>query len=242
MTETAPKPNFAVRCVQKIAGVPKRFTAAFVLILPLFVLHLLPQRFESYCFNHNLDCTQGLFLENPPGPAPEALSPRSTLLAISLFIAAQMALFISFALLKERGAEVSAKKRAALHAAPILLSALFAVALFHQTIFVTMPLLMLVTALVFALALAAVPLIAQGFEEGKKALPAFLGRILLAAVIALLIPFLILVLAAQIGLIRGSTETLMFTLFNTVIFPWLFMAGIPDAPHQTAPILDSPHD
>ncbi len=235
MTETAPKPNFAVRCVQKIAGVPKRFTAAFIGILPLFVWIVLMIRAMSFIGDDSpYHWTDRGLVHDPedPDPFPFArivfANPWS--LSLDLFLVAQIALCIAFALSAERGIAVSLQKRVRVCMGSFLCCALFAAAMsflpwnFADHIFQG------TTVAVLTCAPAAVPLIALGSEEGKKEAKRLFNRNLLAALIAGLIAF-----AALFGFsflwARLPSPDSCYSLGNAFIlsfvFFWLFMAGIP---------------
>ena len=95
------------------------------------------------------------------------------------------------------------------------------------------------------IALTSVPLVADGIHKGIKALPAFLGRSLLAAVMALLAATITYCLANEIfpGLrYHEIAQGLTIVIYIYIAIPWLFMMGIPDAPHKTEPVQESPND
>ena len=256
MTEikSPPRHNFALRFLERFIAVPRRFTAAFVLILPLFAWMAL----GLYSGNFYGD-DEPYWCGEIPGPGDPNPFPLTLLIycsslfkTLGLFLAVQIALALTFALLQERGAEVSARRRAAIRSASFFLCALLCLATFRKTVFDLEPFFMLIAAAVLIFALAAVPLAADGIAEGKKALPAFLGRTLLAAIAAALAT------AAAIFAYSSARESLSYNSLRFyvqlyvqplagafilgVFFPWLFMAGIPDAPHQTAPLQESPHE
>ncbi len=216
-----------MKFLERFIAVPRRFTAAFVLMLTLSGWTLM-----AAWTNMAEDLGEFLFA------------------SLYFFLSAQMAPCLAFALLKERGLSVSAPKRAAFHAAPILLSAVYWYWLDNiknwNTLVTPDPFGMsLVACTAVGIALTAVPLVADGIYKGIKALPAFLDRSLLSAVMALLASTITLFLGAEIfpGLrYNGIAEDLTLLIYIYIAFPWLFMMGIPDAPHQSAPIQRSSDD
>ena len=238
-----------MKFLERFIAVPRRFTAAFVLILPLFAWMAL----VLYSGNFYGD-DEPYWCGEIPGPGDPNPFPLTLLIycsslfeTLGLFLSAQIALSLTFALLQERGATVSLKRRAAIRSASFFLCALLCLATFRKTVFDLEPFFMLIAAAVLIFALAAVPLAADGIAEGKKALPAFLGRTLLAAIAAALAT------AAAIFAYSSARESLSYSLrfyvqplagafILCVFFPWLFMAGLPDAPHKTEPVQESPND
>ncbi len=103
MTETSP--GF----FERFRNVPRRFTAAWAMSLS-FLIWMIPNLLGN--------CHKGFFFATSRSYGSDW---TSATLCIGLCILAEMALFITFVLMAERGIQISVQKRFAIHAIPALI-------------------------------------------------------------------------------------------------------------------------
>ncbi|GEM_PF-3569268 len=247
-----PRHNFALRFLERFIAVPRRFTAAFVLSVPLLVW----MAFSFFLFSGWKH--EGFFLTHVDRRETVDLSwlmPTSPMLGIGLCLMAEMALSLTFALLKERGVSVTPAVRWMIHVLPVLISAgyiLFAFFAGAPRFFAEVSpteqrpfygftfgfprgavLAVLCSISLFILSPIAVPL----FAGDKKSLAPHLGRLVLAFFIA---GVLSLALFIAFGCLSAVIPGAIFGIaLLPVAFPWLFMAGIPETAKKAAEVSEN---
>ncbi len=240
MTQT-PQNNLAARALRKFVAVPRRFTSAFILLVVFFVWMSLLVYGGNYIGDDEpygrCDCGVQLCAYEDAHdvfPLARIFGCSSLADAITFLLITQLALGLVFALIRERGTKVLSKWRFFTHLSAIFLSLLL--------VFIVSPRMMLgdsfiskATSFVFVLAFMAVPLVTGGIKEGKKELPVFLGRSLLAALGAVLAVIAAaavynFLLQRFLGFSHGEVvlKAIVESFIFTILFFWTFMAGIPE--------------
>lgn len=170
-------------------------------------------------------------------------------LGFALFLVAQMALAFAFAALKERGVKVSTRRRLQFHiflplgfaggfGFPLSVSGILG----YPTMVVLWPLWILISAAILVITRLIVDRKAPSSASSRTLRQAFLA--MLPAIVFWFIRNAILPFSEHSSLINFceiALALIYFFLF-TAGFAWLFMAGIPDAPHKTEPVQESPND
>ena len=182
-----------------------------------------------------------------------AYSPAAHAVALgfALFLVAQMALAFAFAALKERGIKVSTRRRLLFHIfLPMGLALVFAYPVFvtatfsgYPTMVVQWPLWILISAAILVIARRIVERKAPSSASSGTLRQAFLA--MLPAIVFWFIRNAILPFSEHYSPLIKFSEialALIYFFLFTAGFAWLFMAGIPDAPHKTEPVQESLND
>lgn len=241
-----------MKFLERFIAVPRRFTAAFVLSIPLLVWTAV-SFFLFSGWEH-----EGFFLTHVDRRETvdlHWLMPTSPMLGIGLCLMAEMVLSLTFALLQERGVRATPAVRWMIHVLPVLISAgylLFAFFAGAPRFFAEVSpteqrpfygftfgfprgavLAVLCSISLFILSPIAVPL----FAGGKKSLPAHLGRLVLAFFIAGLLSLALFIACALLSdVIPG---TFLGAMLLPLAFFWLFMAGIPETAKKAAEVSEN---
>ena len=215
--------------LDRICAVPFRFRGALACLLLLTAWAVAGNVLSQ-------SGKEGAFWEHVPYVS--FLVPTAAGLGIACVLIAETALFFIFTLLQERGAHIPNVLRGALHALP---PAVLALSLLIAGNAAPAGMAMLSLLALCLLSPAAVPLIAPGDRGRLGALVFFSGRMLIAAVTALLLCFAFEALASSMVFVVSEEllkrritwadpyDAFIFNLPACVLFDFLFLAGFPRA-------------